>query len=179
MVNIYCFHGCGQNSQVFKSLLSSLEKNLPKCNWFYPHGKYYKNDNGWGWYKYDDEVTIKHEVKKLDLLEYTNLIKSPNNTILIGFSEGGQFALDLAQYIPNIKGIVAISPSYTFELSRCNIECPVVLITSQYEDKIMKRYAEKWKKYIKNVIEINHNKGHKVYLPRDTRDIIKNMVLGL
>ena len=46
MTNIYCFHGCGQNTEIFKSLMSSLQKNLKTHNWVYLRGKFYK-DGGW------------------------------------------------------------------------------------------------------------------------------------
>ena len=165
MVNIYCFHGCGQNTDIFKSLLSSLQKKLKNHNWVYICGKYYKDDGGWGWYKECKES------RKKDVIELSTVIKDPENSILIGFSEGGQMVLDLAQYIINIKGVVSISPSYAENIC-IMINCPVILITSQNDDKVKKKYSDKWKKYIKNVIDINHKKGHKVYLPLETRKII-------
>lgn len=168
MVNIYCFHGCGQNVEIFKSLLSSLEKNLKAHNWVYLRGKYYKKRGGWGWYTpMGSEMDWERDIKLV-----VDLINEPENSILIGFSEGGQMALDLVQYIPDIKGVVAMSPSYN---SGVKIRCPVVLVSSRNEDKIMKKYACKWKKCIENVVEINHNKGHKVCLSLDTRNIIRGV----
>jgi surfactin synthase thioesterase subunit len=101
-------------------------------------------------------------------------IEEPENTVLIGFSEGAQFALDLAQRFTNIRGVVAISPSYAIGIPKMTLISPVVLITSPNDDKVMKKYADKWKKHIKGeVTEIKHFKGHKVYLPLETRQIIK------
>jgi predicted esterase len=172
MVNIYCFHGCGQNTEIFKSLLSSLQKNLNSHNWVYLRGKYSKNNNGWGWYSYNDDY---EECRIQDLINLRKLIENPENSILLGFSEGAQIALDLAQYITNIKGVIAMSPSYKNDFSNIVIKCPVVLITSKNDSKISKKYSDKWKKHIKNVIEINHMKSHKVYLPLKTRNIVRNV----
>lgn len=81
--------------------------------------------------------------------------------------------MDLAQQLSNIKGIVAISPSYQEGFSTKMITCPVVLVIANNDRKEMKKYLSKWKRYIMNLTEINHAKGHKVYLPLETMDLIK------
>ena len=185
MLNIYCFHGCGQTPNLFKSLLKSLEKNNKQHNWVYLKGFYPKDEGGWGWYKYKDtnlrKCDEKMEIDNSDHDYYSNMesiekiIKYPQDTVLIGFSEGGQFALDLSQRFTNIRGVVAISPSYAIGIPKYVITFPVVLITSINDDRVMKKYLDKWKKHMKdNVTEINHFKGHKLYVPLETRNIIKD-----
>ena len=51
-------------------------------------------------------------------------IEEPENTVLIGFSEVAQFALDLAQRFTNIRGVVAISPSYAIGIPKNDIDFP-------------------------------------------------------
>lgn len=181
-LTILCFHGCGQNADLFKSLLKSLKKNNKKHNWIFPQGKYAKAEGGWGWYEYGgtdskvwtDDMDINQETRMTDIQDMIEYIgDKENHTVLIGFSEGGQFVLDLAQQLPNIHGVVAISPAYQKELGTALITCPTVLITSGNDDRVMKKYSMKWKKYMTDYEEVTHVKGHKVYLPLDTRDIIK------
>lgn len=167
-VKIVCFHGRGQDPIIFKSLLKSLQNNLKTCEWFYITGKY-SIDDGYGWYssKKDEKDRIK------DIEELKDIV---SNNILLGFSEGACFALDLAQFYP-VKGVIALSPSYLSNIcSGVMTENPIILITSINDLKISKQYAKKWRKYIKekehNLVEISHTKGHKIYLPKETRDII-------
>lgn len=174
MLNIYCFHGCGQNSELFKSLVNSLHNNNKQHNWFYPQGKHYKREGGWGWYKYND-VDIDQKIRSRDIKDMIKKIDS--STVLLGFSEGGQFVLDIAQQCPNIHGVIAISPSYQKGLGTSIITRPVVLITSRNDAKIMKKYSDKWKTFITDYVEIHHTKGHKVYLPLTTRQIIKSKIV--
>lgn len=176
-LTILCFHGCGQDPKTFSSLLGSLQKNLKKHNWSFRKGFYHKREGGWGWYKYrdcDESIEIDPSDYYGIIREIGESIEEPENTVLIGFSEGAQFALDLAQRFTNIRGVVAISPSYAIGIPKMTLISPVVLITSPNDDKVMKKYADKWKKHIKGeVTEIKHFKGHKVYLPLETRQIIK------
>jgi len=187
MIHIYCFHGCGQEPVIFQSLTKSLQKNLKEYEWVYLKGNYPKNEGGWGWYKYkdnnskvwDDNMEIDQTNRKRDLVTISNMINEksdPENSVLIGFSEGGQFVLDLAQIIPNIRGVVAMSPAYQKGLNSARIMCPVILITSSNDSRVMKRYSDKWKKIIENITEIDHTKGHKVYLPLETRQIIRGVL---
>ena len=172
MIKVFCFHGCGQDKTLFKSLLKSLENNNKNHKWVYLQG-IYKEEEGWGWYKYID-MDIDQDCRKRDISNIIDMIgENQSETVLLGFSEGGQFALDLAQHLPNIRGVVAISPSYDKCIGKEIIKFPVVLITSNNDAKVMKTYSNKWKKYITNYIEVTHSKGHKVYLPLETRDIIK------
>lgn len=181
MVNIICFHGCGQNIDIFKSLIKPLHKNNIDHNWVFLQGKYL-TDNGWGWYKYIENDMIDCNSRNIDIESIINIIKkNGNDLVLLGFSEGGQMALETSQIITKkysdiiIKGVIAISPSYNMGL-RVQIDMPVILITSVVESKNIKNSVIKWRKYIKNVVIISHNKGHKIYLPLSTRDIIKNVI---
>ena len=116
-----------------------------------------------GWYSYkdysskiwDNDLEIDQEYRESDLLEYAELITDPENSTLIGLSEGAQMALDLSKYIPKIKGIVALSPAYTTGLGTNKFTCPVVLIASQTDDRVMRCYSDKWKKRISNFTEVN------------------------
>ena len=178
MINIYCFHGCGQNPTIFKSLLKSLQKNLKESDgfvWNYMKGNYFKKHEGFGWYDYNSTDIINQDNRHRDLTNIIDKIQNPEYCIFIGFSEGGQFALDLAQYIPTLRGVVSISPAYKHDIKTNIISCPVILITSINDDKISKRYFNKWKKVIVNMREITHTKGHKVYLPQKTRQIIRDV----
>lgn len=165
MCYIYCFHGCGQDIDIFKSLLSSLQKNLKEHTWIFLKGNYSKDEGGWGWYNYNENSIFS--VQKL-----INIIKNPSESVLIGFSEGAQMVLDISQYIPELKGVVALSPSYGDKPIQM-IKCHVILITSNNDDKIMKKYKKQWKKYIDFCTSFEHNKGHKIYLPLEYRQAIK------
>lgn len=184
MVKIICFHGYGQNPELFRSLLRSLQKGLRHHEWVYLRGFYHKQEGGWGWYKYkdnDNDSKVWDENKEIDeknrysdMEKIGETIENPEETVLIGFSEGGQFALDLAQRFVSIRGIVAISPAYSNGLKKWQLTSPVVLITSVNDDRVAKRYSNKWKKCMKGeVTELNHFKGHKVYIPLKMREIIK------
>lgn len=175
MVNILCFHGCGQDSQIFSSLLKNLQKTLKSHKWEYIEGKFPKKVSGFGWYKYRDiDQTDIISSCYSDIIDY---IINPSDTILIGFSEGGQFVLDIAQTLPNIRGVVAMSPSYNVSIPKTHIHCPVIFIYSNIEDKYIKKSVHTWKKQIiGHITEITHNKGHKIYLPEDTRNTIKNVL---
>lgn len=176
MIKVICFHGCGQEANLFKSLLKSLESNNKQHNWIYLQGKYAKEGGGWGWYKYDeiDYLDIDQCCRKNDITKIIEMIgENQSDTVLLGFSEGGQFALDIAQHLPNIRGVIALSPSHDKCIGKEIINCPVVLVTSNNDAKVMKTYSNKWKKHMTNCVEVSHVKGHKVYLPLEIRDIIK------
>lgn len=173
MIDIICFHGCGQDSQIFSSLLKNLQNNCKNHNWIYVNGSFAKKGGGYGWYKYKDNN--QNEIINSCYSDICNKIVNPENTILIGFSEGGQFVLDIAQLFPDIKGVLSISPSYSNNLPKTKIYCPVVFVYSTIEDKYIKKSVSKWKKLtVGTVKEIQHNKGHKIYIPLETRTIIKN-----
>ena len=173
MTKIVCFHGCGQTPNLFKSLLKSLIKK--DHEWVFPKGPYHNKDGGWGWYirNYDED-------EGEESIKITSDIQKYNDSVLIGFSEGAEYALELSQHLQNICGVVAISPSYNKNIQKIKIKCPVVLISSINEDKVCKKYIKKWKKIIDgdSLTEINHFKGHKVYLPEKIRKII-NEKMGL
>ena len=137
MIDILCFHGCGQEKYIFSSLLKNLQNNLKLCNWKFLEGKFSKKDGGFGWYKYKD--TDHTEIVSSCYFDILKHIKIPSNTILLGFSEGGQFVLDIAQTLPNIKGVIALSPSYSVSIPKTNINCPVIFIYSNIEDKYIKK----------------------------------------
>jgi len=173
MPNAICFHGKGQSPDIFKSLLKSLENNMKDYIFIYQKCKYqdcfqslaenrFLNRN-YSWYNENLEDKLK------DIQEFEDKLDS--NTILIGFSEGSCFALELAQF-HRVKGVIAISPCYPENSHKTVIIDPVILITSINDCKLSKKYAKKWKKKIPNLTEISHNKGHKVYLPIETRNII-------
>ena len=170
---LICFHGCGQNPTLFKSLLKPIKKQFSKdSKWLFPKGEWFKGHNKWGWYDrdYDENITEKG-ISLDDIIKY----KSIGDCILIGFSEGGEFALELAQNLDNVKGVIAMSPSYNKTVEKLKINCPVVIISSINENKIVKKYIVKWKKHIlhSNLHEINHYKGHKVYIPPNIQNFIK------
>jgi predicted esterase len=175
MIKIFCFHGCGQNVDLFKSLVKSLETNNKQHSWVYLQGKYSKEEGGWGWYKYDDDLDIIQSCRKSDIRKIIKMIgENHGEIVLLGFSEGGQFALDVAQHLPNIRGVVAISPSHDKGICTEMIKCPVVLVTSNNDAKVMKMYFNKWKKYMTDCVEVSHLKGHRVCLPVETRELIKS-----
>ena len=170
---IICFHGCGQNPTLFMSLLKPMKKKFQSdFKWVFPKGEYYKGHNKWGWYDRDyDEDVIDKGISPNNITKYKNI----EHCILIGFSEGGEFALELAQHLDNVKGVIAMSPSYNKTVKKININCPVILISSINEHKISKKYILQWKRLIldTNLQQINHYKGHKVYIPPNIQDFIK------
>lgn len=182
MVKILCFHGRGQNTEIFKKLLTSLQKSVKNSEWIYIKGFYLLKTGGMGWYKYIDDnedlSVINDEESQINIKNIQNLIETPSSTVLIGFSEGAQFVLDLSKRYDNIRGVVALSPSYSGGLLEKNIVNRVVIVTSVYDTKLSKKYLEKWKKRIKNFSHLIHTKGHKVYLPLTIRtQIIDDMKL--
>jgi len=49
-MSIICFHGCGQNPTLFKSLLKPIKKQFSKdYKWLFPKGEWFKGHNKWGW----------------------------------------------------------------------------------------------------------------------------------
>lgn len=170
---VICFHGCGQNPDLFMSLLKPMKKKLPSnFKWVFPKGNYFKGNNKWGWYDRDyDEDILEKGISDDDITKY----KNTEDCILIGFSEGGEFALELSQYINNVKAVIAMSPSYNKTVKKININCPIILISSINEHKTVKKYILKWKKLIlnTNLQEINHYKGHKVYVPPNIQELLQ------
>lgn len=171
---ILVFHGCGQDPTIFKSLLKSLHKNI-KHEWIFLKGPHNKKEGGYGWYKYkNDDSEIDWNARQQFIDEISEQYSDRERTLLVGFSEGAQMALDLSRSMPNCIGVVALSPSYEAGLHNFgNVDLPVVMVTSSQDSTIAIKYSQKWKKYINgDIIEISHNKGHKVYLPEETRQII-------
>lgn len=175
MTTFYSLHGCGQNADTFKSLLKPLINKTKNDKWIHLQGKY-PEGNGWAWFSYNKYFELEEDKKQDDIEQIIDKIKdNAENTILIGFSEGARFALEIAQHI-TLKQIIAISPSYE-KTEGESINTPTVLIYSRNESKIIKRSCKKWLKYLNNVIEIFHDKGHKVYLPSETIKIILNKLI--
>jgi predicted esterase len=185
-ITVLCFHGCNQNKTLFQSLMKSLQKNLKQHDWCFIQG-FYKIEEGFGWYTYSNQKKkskvwkdgLQIDIKKSekDKQKIIDQYKNKKKIVLIGFSEGGQFALDLSRYMPNVVGVVALSPSYQVTVGNDEVICPVVLVTSSKDCRVARKYSEKWKKLITGELkEWSHPKGHKVYLPKEIRDLIKKNI---
>lgn len=184
--NFFCFHGCGQTPFVFQQLLKNLEKNAKTkhkfdCEFYYVQGNFKLKENGYSWYK-ESNGKIDLQEREINLSKTFSLIKNSTNVILVGFSEGALYILDLTlKYFKNkvspIIGLLSIAPPYSI-YNKINDICniPGILIVSDKDENVPKKESEKWMKHFTNLIKYTNNKGHKIYLPLNIRDEIMKLL---
>lgn len=187
--NIFCFHGCGQTPQVFKQLLKNLETKITKkydCTFHYFQGNYKLPDKGFAWYK--DKSTkygyfINKFERKKDIASTNKKIEEHTNVILLGFSEGAMYAMDLALNFgdkSNIIGIVGLAPPYSIDVLNKKgdnkSELPGVMIVSSQDKNVKKKESEKWERHFSNLKKHETDKGHKVHLSAAVRDDIMKIL---
>ena len=171
--NFYCFHGCGQTPEVFKQLLKNLEKNaITKhkldCDFHYVKGNFKLKEKGYSWYKEPNKrggggyrVDLKTRENKLS--KTFSEIKTKTNVMLLGFSEGAMYALDLAMKYSVHKespiiGVVAIAPPFSPDaIAKYKCHLPGVLIVSDNDFNVSKKESEKWEKHFLNLIKHTNN----------------------
>jgi len=107
-------------------------------------------------------------------------IKDLENVILLGFSEGAMYALDIAlKYSADKKivGVISIAPPYsTNVVSKSNCDLSSILIVSKYDQNVLMKESLKWKRHFNNMIVHETNKGHKVHYPAVIKDEIIKMM---
>lgn len=187
-INFICFHGCGQTNVVFKQLLKNLESKIKKkydADFHYIQGNFKLKDKGYSWYKENTKngeyrVNLQEREKQLGL-SYFNL-QNKTNVILIGFSEGGMYVLDMAMKFCNnennpIIGVISIAPPYSTDIKydyQCNI--PGMIIVSPQDKNIYVKNSIKWLKHFTNLTKEITDKGHKVHFPLFIRDRIMKLI---
>jgi len=196
--NFVCFHGCGQTDIIFRQLLKNFEPRMNKlhknnsnelikhtCTFEYIRGNHALKEGGFSWYRDESKkgvYKINKQEREKRLLNTFSSLKNKENVILIGFSEGAMYVLDLAMKYYNDKnnsiiGVVALSPPYSIDvLSNDICETPCIIVTSEKDKNVSMKESMKWIKHYTNNIIHRNDKGHKVHLPLNIRDdIIKIM----
>lgn len=205
-VNVVCFHGRGQTIDSFSRVLKSFEKKAKarKLPWSfrYRQGFYPVPEGGYGWYDDHDTGTgdgaderrllwsttanhhhhhsRHHQVMKERC--YRELIRISNSSdigtpiLLVGFSEGASFVLDLVhsyQGDPDCPfiGAVVISPPSLRHFPNDQVidpctSIPIALICSLRDRQVSARQSLKWCKWFPEAEVISSDLGHKIPFQR-------------
>ncbi len=179
-INVLCLHGCNQTEEMFKRLLKTyiqLGEKQYNLKFHFTEAKYDHPDGGKTWYNkslnVEDIGTIEYDKDLVeDCMEnISELIKSLNIHVLLGFSQGGNVVdTFLSHHInENIICAVIMSGYSLVDSNRLNkIDVPVLTVISESDNIV----PIKWNPndYIENYV-LNHDKGHK--LPTKKLDIRK------
>lgn len=195
---VYTFHGRGQTKDVISSLLSPLTKKLGSripCevhsrDGFYPvapdnRAAKGRSRGGFTWYKYTDPDQMpRHELvtSGTDADHMREFIASVriaseklNNApvLLVGFSEGASFALDMAMHMDDgndecpVVGVIAISPAAphaSTPLTTVVSDSIDVMITTDKKDKcVPPAHSRRWIRNFPHarVVQVDEG-GHRV-----------------
>lgn len=187
-------HGHGQHPVLFRSLTKSLVKKFKEHAVFFPPGfhmpmkTYAPQPEGRAWYKYPSGGGRKvvgdrviHSDRDYDKFASTHL--SPDGqTVLVGFSEGGRFAINVASRYPDrVAGLVLMCFPLPEE-DRTDIErrgalcMPVTFVTSTHDNIVNQSDCEAARRLFQSETRVLvHEKGHKVFLGARVRDPIFEM----
>ncbi len=195
-------HGHGMNPVLFKSLLKSLLSRGPfkhqKAHyvkgWYSARGDglayssdrgngfAYSSDRGDGfaYYRYNKRDKIMNAEKDYGRLDKM-LGDSETDNILIGFSEGGRFALNYAiRYPHKVKALILMcfpfpEPDKNFMRARGPLHVPAIFVTSPTDAIVCQQNMEAVRGGFAERPEVLvHDKGHKV----DMRATIRQPLVG-
>jgi len=179
MYTFICFHGCGQLLPAFRLILNTLQTHLKKrhqCEFHFIQGNYKLPDKGYAWY--DNDNPTDH-LKNIQATFFD--LQNKENVILLGFSEGGRYALELAllnQTEPNnpIKAVIALAPSYVpSRTSACTL--PVLLVVSPQDEMVTRKESLKWARHFSQLTVCETNKGHKICFTENIRTEIDKLLV--
>lgn len=177
-------HGHGQNPELFERLLKALvtKAKLPAV---YPRGRFASTTpGGCSWYNYAKVKTgpgcwrAGHDRVIGAEAEYERLAKwlgaSPDN-VLVGFSEGGRFALNFAVRYPHlVRGLVLMCfpfPEADWQVLPFGIPTPALFVTSARDAVTNQFEMERVRRHFEELPEVVvHDRGHKVYLGAAVRN---------
>jgi predicted esterase len=167
-MNILCFNGCCQDSDIFKSLLKDYIKLSPNMNWFFYEAKYNHSRCGKTWFQPElsldqigQDVVEIDEIKSV-LSDIHDFIINNSINVLFGFSQGGN-VIDsyLRLYETSNLKCSVICSGYSFPMLvkiKNDINLPILYLGSEADDIV----PLKEKPIYKNEKIILHDKGHKV-----------------
>ena len=198
----YCFHGCGQNGIMFQNLIKDIYKSLSKKGdtFEFPDGQFPlhkagKDNDKFGWFltyphtlEWSNDLKIIQTDTQREIDKWINCIKKePGDVGVMGFSQGGGMALELATHCDNIVQVVVFSPVpppfYGNDYNDYNkyndqTNTPVTMIISEQDKIVDCQYSRIWHSIFDNISEIIHDKGHKVGLHKKIyREIISSIKL--
>ncbi len=134
-------HGWGANCQDFVDLARILD--LPEFGYFFPNApfKHPQLPEGRAWYELESPDYKGLEQSQQLLSAWLKSLESETgvplaNTYVVGFSQGGAMALDVALKLP-IAGVCSMSGYLHYEPKPLKIVPPSVLITHGTEDLVV------------------------------------------
>lgn len=154
-MRIILLHGRGQSPEVFKRLNASLVRKakLPsQC----PPGHYRLKSGGYGWYSGD----------RAQFETFKKTLGSSRDNILVGFSEGGRFAMEFTSRYPDA---VALVVAMCFPWPRRlvgDLTVPAFVITSPSDAESNRRHLVHVDRLFASghrPVTLVHDKGHRVY----------------
>lgn len=159
-MRIILLHGRGQSPEVFTRLNSVLIKKcmLPmQC----PAGHYRLKTGGYGWYAGD----------RVQFDKFHRMLGDSTDNILIGFSEGGRFAMEYTLRYPGSVALLVcmcfpFPPSRLHDRLACSLTVPALLVTSPSDAVSNQRqmpYVDRLFAAGHRPEYLVHDKGHKVF----------------
>lgn len=187
-MRIVGLHGRGQDPVLFASLTRALvsRSKLPAV---YPRGRFTSTTpGGYSWYNYARVKTGPGRWESGDRVigaeaEYERLAKTlgdSRDNVLVGFSEGGRFALNFAVRYPHkVCALVLMCfpfPDADWQALPFGIDTPALFVTSSSDAVTNQFEMERVRRHFTAPPEVLvHDRGHKVYLAAPVR----NPVLAL
>lgn len=182
------FHGFGQSPNIISPIISTLNKSTIKGQVTCLQGDIDLGDGKYCHYNYQN-------CQPIDLLADDWYDKSPQPiwktpeelkkiydqyqpTVVVGFSEGGLLAAQLAAQYPAIKGLVIMSSPYPNNVPGFKIHTDHVVITFSPNDEVVPscdtmRWAQHCSK-IPSIVE--HCKGHRLFTGAAVKKVLRQCV---
>ncbi len=145
---VILLHGYGSSGDDLISLVPYLEEGLPDAHWFAPNGVQRMQGFGYKWFDYDTDniekmqqgvLSCRKPILELIDKKCSSLELSENQVCIVGFSQGGMVAIDLA--LSSVKPFAcSISFSgafiYGIEKALTNIQTPLCLIHGKKDEVV-------------------------------------------
>jgi predicted esterase len=167
---------------VFAKLLQNTRRIFEKkynCTFEFITGHYKLKEKGFAWYKGDGDGRYRDNEEVM--ADYFFHIQNKKNVLLVGFSEGAMYAIDLAlRYRLTDKnpiiGVVSIAPPFSRDMlppdmKRSSHICdiPIVMVGSYADEHVAFYKSQKWLPYFTTSFLHTNEKGHKVHIPLEVR----------
>jgi predicted esterase len=202
-VHVVCFHGRGQTMDGFSDLLKTFRKKAKSRGlpWVFHHRQGFfparvlgsggrgNKYSGYGWYDTDSKtgdmlpLSDKFLKHKHDCFEHLVRFSEGHNDaliILLGFSEGAAFALDMAHtYCERANspfiGVIAVAPpslphfpNDSVSMARPCREMKTLIFGSKQDKCVPLRQCTKWAKWFPSSEVLTSDMGHKIPFQRST-----------
>jgi predicted esterase len=181
-----CFHGCGQNAELFRRLIKPLKLSTYGIDRVIYMQGFYRIDEGsrYSWYPgvthtSSAETAYGSGEPHTDMERMYQRLTQHAEVILIGFSQGALFACDLQTRFGDrpdnpVRGVLAISPPYfRDDMLETVVACPLHVVVSMEDHVVDPEVSKRWtRNFTPCQTWVTDKRGHKVHFSAALRRLL-------